>query len=368
VKLYYHHVGQEGSSDFDKTVFKELDVSILNDALDPSIRDETISKMKLLFPTGLFNCWGVPALANIVIKNLTAGDYVLLVQSTRIDGVIPALCYVKYFLPGQQPLLSEVLWGKNKYPYIFFFDTERLHLPWIDFLDHLEYAQNFDPRGKFYSVADERLSEFGGVENYISFLREHYSSGKNAFATISADELQEEERIGERDRKDALKLNRDIVNSETSHLYQITLEGGDDPALTQDTKLNTHTSKERDAAFSMNVKRLYGLKCAVCYTGAKGPKGETEVESAHFYPKSKDGSDNLRNGFCLCRKHHWAFDVGWFALSDEYRVIVRDDIPNEPDYEFILKWAGKRVRFPEDETYKPHLNFVRAHRQLMNFE
>lgn len=368
MKLYYHHVGQEGSSDFDKTVFKELDLSILNDALDTSIRNETMSKMHLLFPTGLFNCWGVPALANIVIKNLAANDYVLLVRSTRIDGDIPALCQVKYFLPSQQPLLSEALWGKNKYPYIFFFDTERLDLPWIDFLHHLGYAQNFDPRGKFYSVADDRLSEFGGVENYIHYLREHYSRGKNAFASISAEELQEEELIGERDRTDTLNLNRDIVNSEISNLYQITQKGGDNPALTQETKKNTYTSKERDAAFAMNVKRLYGLKCAICNAGAKGPNGGTEVESAHFYPKSKNGSDDLRNGICLCRKHHWAFDVGWFALSDDYTVIVQDNMPNEPDYEFIRIWTGKRMHLPEDEAFKPHLNFVRAHRQLMNFE
>ena len=368
MKLYYHHVGQEGSLDFDKTVFKELDLSILNDALDPTIRDETISKMKRLFPTGLFNCWGVPELAHIVIKNLAAGDYVLLVRSTRIDGDVPALCYVKYFLPGQQPQLSEVLWGKNKYPYIFFFDTERLDLPWIDLLDHLGYAQNFDPRGKFYSVADNRLNKYDGIENYIHYLREHYSRGKNAFASFSAEELQEEELVGERDRRDALKLNRDIVNSETSQLFRITSKGGDNPALTQETKFDTHSSKERDAAFAMNVKRLYGLKCAICNAGAKGPKGGTEVESAHFYPKSRDGSDDLRNGICLCRKHHWAFDIGWFTLSDDYTIIVRDNIPNEPDYEFIRKWAGKKMLLPEDEAWKPHLNFVRAHRQLMNFE
>jgi predicted restriction endonuclease len=42
--------------------------------------------------------------------------------------------------------------------------------------------------------------------------------------------------------------------------------------------------------------------------------GKPEVQGAHIYPKGRDGSDDLRNGICLCRRHHWAMDAGWISI------------------------------------------------------
>jgi len=90
--------------------------------------------------------------------------------------------------------------------------------------------------------------------------------------------------------------------------------------------------RPRDAAFRIEVKRAYGFRCAICGTSLQGPKGHYEVQSAHIYPKSEDGSDDLRNGLCVCRMHHWALDVGWVSLSDDHTVLVRPGLPESVDY------------------------------------
>lgn len=63
MKLFYHHVGEEGSSDFDKTVIVKVDNSLINKSLNTRLvnRDEIISGIHNEFPEGSFNCWGVPA-------------------------------------------------------------------------------------------------------------------------------------------------------------------------------------------------------------------------------------------------------------------------------------------------------------------
>ncbi len=32
------------------------------------------------------------------------------------------------------------------------------------------------------------------------------------------------------------------------------------------------------------------------------------------------GKDDIWNGIALCHLHHWAFDVGWFALLNDYNI------------------------------------------------
>lgn len=174
MKLYYHHVGAVGATeDFPKTVFKRVPISLVEQTLknDSFIKPIVLRQLRENFPGGTFNCWGVPEPAHIVIKNLRVGDTVLLVESVAINGEVPALGKVKVFEAEQMRDLSFALWGKQTYPYIFFFDTCELSLLWIELLDLFGYKDNFDPRGKFYSVSDERLRSFGGAEPFVKSIQ-----------------------------------------------------------------------------------------------------------------------------------------------------------------------------------------------------
>lgn len=100
MKLYYHHVGKKGADeDFKKTVFARVPISLVESSVPNDEPDKTplLSELNEKFPIGSFNCWGVPSGAASVIKNLSVGDAVLLVETaSEYGGNIPALGVVKH--------------------------------------------------------------------------------------------------------------------------------------------------------------------------------------------------------------------------------------------------------------------------------
>jgi putative restriction endonuclease len=234
-----------------------------------------------------------------------------------------------------------------------------LTLSWPEFKEHVGYKANYDPRGIFSSVASDKLDDFGGVEGYIQYLRGHHSVTRNPFAPVTEQDLAASG-IGQTVDKAKVDQALTVGEKKLEHPPQLT-EGLD----LQEKQI---TVRPRDAAFSIEVKRAYGFRCAVCGSRLQSPKGQPEVQSAHIYPKSKDSSDDLRNGVCLCRRHHWALDVGWISLSDDHTVLVHPDLPEDEDYSFIRQYAGEKILPPSDERFAPHPMFMQEHRKMMGFD
>jgi hypothetical protein len=141
---------------------------------------------------------------------------------------------------------------------------------------------------------------------------------------------------------------------------------GDPPAPGEgDTATTTSTAPTRSEAFRVGVRRIYEHRCAVCCVDARGPgDGSPIVDAAHIVPKSEGGPDDLRNGLCLCKNHHWAFDEGWFTVTDDLAVRVHPDLPENEDYDFIREHDGGDLHLPEDERFHPHPVFLEARREL----
>jgi len=138
----------------------------------------------------------------------------------------------------------------------------------------------------------------------------------------------------------------------------------------------TKTSREsvlRGRGFRQAVVEAYKCRCAVCGLKMQSPDLLSwEVEAAHIVPNRSFGRDDVCNGIALCHLHHWAFDVGWFALSDEYAVQVSSKIRCLPsdfgkiyDYEFFRILAEKelRINLPSRDAIYPHQNAIKWHRQ-----
>ncbi|HMP08157.1 MAG TPA: HNH endonuclease, partial [Lacipirellulaceae bacterium] len=70
------------------------------------------------------------------------------------------------------------------------------------------------------------------------------------------------------------------------------------------------------AVFRRKVREAYGSRCIVC--GLRWPKnescGQPGVDSAHILPWATYDCDNVYNGLCLCKLHHWAFDQGLIQI------------------------------------------------------
>jgi len=135
----------------------------------------------------------------------------------------------------------------------------------------------------------------------------------------------------------------------------------------------TRESAIRTRGFRQAIIDAYDYKCAVCKMKINSPDSLSwEVEAAHIVPHSSMGRDDIWNGLALCHLHHWAFDVGWFSLQDDFTVSVSSKVHTLPsdygiigDYEFIRAISSKsrKILLPSTIDLYPHQNAIRWHRQ-----
>lgn len=135
----------------------------------------------------------------------------------------------------------------------------------------------------------------------------------------------------------------------------------------------TRESALRARGFRQAVIEAYNCKCAVCGFKLCSPDSLAwEVEAAHIVPHASLGRDDILNGLALCHLHHWAFDVGWFTLRDDFTIkvssktqLLPSDFGRIGDYEFVRALSSKsaRIVLPIKSEIHPHQNAIRWHRQ-----
>ncbi len=129
----------------------------------------------------------------------------------------------------------------------------------------------------------------------------------------------------------------------------------------------------RTRGFRQAVIEAYSHRCAVCGLKIQSPDSIAwEVQAAHIVPNGLRGRDDICNGVALCRLHHWAFDVGWFTLLDDYKLQVSPKISSLPadigridKYQFLQALGKKRthIHLPRRRDIYPHQNAMNWHRQ-----
>jgi hypothetical protein len=132
-------------------------------------------------------------------------------------------------------------------------------------------------------------------------------------------------------------------------------------------------AKLRSRAFTQAIKEAYDFKCAVCGMKIYSPNTLLwEVEAAHIVPHSANGKDDILNGLALCRLHHWAFDVGWFTLEDNFKILasrkIKDlsaDFGKLGNYDFMGQLSKENliISLPKEQDIHPHPNAIKWHRE-----
>lgn len=135
----------------------------------------------------------------------------------------------------------------------------------------------------------------------------------------------------------------------------------------------TQKTKLRSRAFKQAVREAYEFKCAVCGLRICSPNALLwEVEAAHIVPHSASGKDDILNGLALCHLHHWAFDVGWFTLEDNYKILVSRKAKELPvdfgklgNYDLIgqLSKENLLISLPKERDIHPHPLAIQWHRE-----
>jgi hypothetical protein len=112
--------------------------------------------------------------------------------------------------------------------------------------------------------------------------------------------------------------------------------------------------------FRRAVLSSYRGRC--CMSGLSEPR---LLIASHIVPWSKDKANRLNpsNGLCLSAIHDRAFDKGLITLSDEFKIVVSDELKGRNDpflKEVILPLQDKPIELPE--RFLPSIAFIAKHR------
>jgi putative restriction endonuclease len=129
----------------------------------------------------------------------------------------------------------------------------------------------------------------------------------------------------------------------------------------------------KSATFRQEVRRAYNSTCIVC--GLNLPptpfNAIAGVEAAHILPWAEYDLDEVSNGLCLCKNHHWAFDEGLILITydgQQYQVEVPPDVVAEIQQHSaqfsineLLSLAGPipAARLPAIAAERPRPQFLR---------
>ncbi|MFM7365366.1 MAG: HNH endonuclease [Cuspidothrix sp.] len=120
----------------------------------------------------------------------------------------------------------------------------------------------------------------------------------------------------------------------------------------------------RNAFFRKAVVSVYGCQCAFCGLIVNKNLSQNIVDGAHIKPFSQFYDSRIHNGIALCKNHHWAFDRGWFAVDEKYKIIVSKELEEvSPHAKPIKDFHGEKLILPKTEKYFPDIKALEWHRQ-----
>lgn len=134
-----------------------------------------------------------------------------------------------------------------------------------------------------------------------------------------------------------------------------------DAALTERPLIQTTLTRPfRDEAFRRHVRTAYDNRCAISGLKLINGGGRPEVQAAHIQPVASAGPDSVRNGLALSGTLHWMFDRGLISIGDDFSILRAKGVPE--DVARLIR-PEAHLLLPDDVAARPHLSFLRFHRQ-----
>ena len=120
------------------------------------------------------------------------------------------------------------------------------------------------------------------------------------------------------------------------------------------------TRMMRSRSFRDLILYFYGYKCAITNEDLViNYKALTNLEAAHICARAFGGGSHPSNGFALERNLHWAYDKGFFTITDDYKVQVH---PEALKIKYLADLDGRELLTPEDSRSKPNKESQQWHR------
>lgn len=130
--------------------------------------------------------------------------------------------------------------------------------------------------------------------------------------------------------------------------------------FTGETRQVLTTQRIKQHFFRRAVLSSYRGRC--CMSGLSEPR---LLIASHIVPWSMDKANRLNpsNGLCLSAIHDRAFDKGLITLSDDFKIIVSDELRRRDEpfiREVLLPLNGREIEPPE--RFAPQAEFIAWHR------
>jgi len=154
---------------------------------------------------------------------------------------------------------------------------------------------------------------------------------------------------------------------------QLNKEAGAEPVIeldiTEQEELLDFTGETRRVVTEQRIKQHFFRRAVLssyrgrcCMSGLSEPR---LLIASHIVPWSKDKANRLNpsNGLCLSAIHDRAFDKGLITLSDDFKIIVSNELRRR-DEPFVrgvlLPLNGRAIEPPE--RFAPQAEFIAWHR------
>lgn len=109
----------------------------------------------------------------------------------------------------------------------------------------------------------------------------------------------------------------------------------------------------RSQRFKREVLSVFGHVCVICGISQNLSSEHSAAEAAHIVPRASRGTDNLHNGLCLCKIHHWAFDKGFISISETHTICVTPAVLHNPTQlgRNLLSFHDQPLSWPPSHPY-----------------
>jgi hypothetical protein len=130
------------------------------------------------------------------------------------------------------------------------------------------------------------------------------------------------------------------------------------------------TGETRRVVTEQRIKQHFFRRAVLSsYRGRCCMSGLSETRlliASHIVPWSKDKTNRLNpsNGLCLSAIHDRAFDTGLIALTDDWRVVVSNELRKRDEpfvKQVLLPLEGQQIELPE--RFRPDHSFLVRHRE-----
>ena len=158
------------------------------------------------------------------------------------------------------------------------------------------------------------------------------------------------------------KLTFEIIHSLLDTHFPPSIHGDILQAVKIEPTLRVFDTRRRDSHFRENVLRAYEYKCAICGFDVKLGHAPIGLEASHIKWHAAGGPNQVVNGLTLCVLHHKLFDRGAFTMSKQWEILVSDDAHGSVGFqEWLMRFHGKKINFPQRQSYYPQANFIGWH-------